>query len=840
MKKNIIIVILLTQIFVFTKTQDDLPVAPDQQQTGVTQAAPNVIVAPMVEEKEELAQVVEEAPETTGAPEAAVKQPAKKKKDPLIRFSFDNEDLVKIINLVASKKGINIILPQGADAINQKITFKQRKKILLSEAERYLSLFLWLSGYAMHPEDSFFVISKTGDNATRQPLPLYVNIPPQELPAEQLIQAVYYLANLRVPETTQNNDPLNLIIKDQLSSSGSYLFDPKSNAIIISERSNTIASLMSMILDLDSSGSKEKIEVVPLFNSVARNVAELLKAQLVGTASDSRGLIRTDVKTDSGLYFSPNIKIVADDRTNSLIIMGRETAVERLKDFVQEYMDASPESGRSILHAYDLQYLDAESFASVLNEIVNSRGASGQSQKEVTGPEQFFEGVKIVPEVYKPAEAGKAVAGGTTVEETGAVYRGGNRLIIAAKQKDWERLLPFIRECDRPEKQVIIEMLIVDLTVIDLNVLGSQIRNPSGIQLPRGVTFQSAQLAAPILDNTQTTPPNATTLAADLLRLLLGSNPPSSIAVPLTNVIGTNNGSTILSFNDPNGSGIWGILQILSQYAKTSVISHPFFVTLNNAKAEEVTTDIRRAVADQSIGEGAISTQKVKDFTAVLKVAITPRISSMDRLNLQITTEIENFISSDVNNFTRNTRKVQTSANMSSGQILVLGGLTQSVDDETESELPILGQIPILGWLFKSKAKTTTKSTLAIFITPTIVEPKIRDGINRFTNDKLDEGKVDVDRGLLFDNLKDPITRWFFRNSPDVDKALINDYLGDIRISRIKDKTFNEPTEAAIATHNVIIPDLGKDITLTPEKEDIELKRLIEHEENPLLGVEEC
>lgn len=751
-------------------------------------------------------------------------QTKKLKKDPLIKFKFENEDLVKIINLLAAKEKVNIILPQGADAINQKITFNAGKKIPLSQAKKYLSIFLNLSGYSMYPDGNFFIIAKNDPNINRVPLPLFINVPPADIPhSEDQIRAVYYLANLKVPESTQGGEPLNLMIKDMMSTNGTYIFDPKSNGVILVDKANNISSIATILTELDTSGSRDIITIVPLYNSTARTVADLLKTQIVAAAVDARGVIRTDLKTESGIYFATNTRVVPDDRTNSIIIMGKETAVERLKDFVQEYMDAPAESGNSILHAYDLQYLDAEDFAKVLQDIVAPKTAAGQSQKDIVpGPMQFFEGVKIVPETYKPVQSAKAIAGGSTVEETGTVFQGGNRLIIAARKKDWTRIKSLIQLLDKPQRQVIIEILIVDLSVTDSKIFGSQIRNPIVPGTPPGFAFQSAQLIGPILDNpTTTTPP--TTLAADLLRILLGQT--TSVATTLST--GALSGSLIVSIADPNGSGAWAVFQLLDSIVATKLISHPFLVTLDNVRGEEILTTIRRADGNQSIGEGGISTVQQKDFEATYKIAVTPRISSLDRLNLQVTIEIEDFTSANQTDFSRQTRRVQTNANMNSGQVLVLGGLTRFETDETDSETPILGQIPIVGWFFRNKSKTTIKNNLGIFICPTIVEPKLREGQKKYTDDKVKYCYSTVGEAATYDNVRDPITRFFFIPGGGRDEEILTQYLADSR-----EGSYNfENREREILEPKKIKSSINAETTA---EESQELKTLLENESNPI------
>jgi general secretion pathway protein D len=703
--------------------------------------------------------------------------PLNSQKELRIRIDFENEDLTNIIDLYAEKTGKNIILPQGPLALNQKVTFSLPEKVPLKTAENYIRTFVELAGYTMRTTSDTIEIVKLDQNSTRSPLPLFINVAPEQLPPNQLIRAIYYLANLKVPENVQGADPLTLVLRDVLSQNAQFSYDPKSNGIIIADNSSAIGAAMATILGLDASGSPDTVITVPLYNAVAQTVADLIKASIVGTTPDTKGAIRTDVKSEAGIYFASNTRVVADNRRNAIILMGKESAVSRLRDFIREYLDAPQDSGKSILHSYDLQYLDAEEFAKVLQDIVAARGIGGQSQKDISGPTQFFEGVKVIPEVPRAVQAAKNVGAST---DGGTVFRGGNRLIIAARKKDWIRIKALIEQLDKPQRQVIIEVMIVDLTLTDNKILASQTRTPSGLGFPKGFEFQSAQIIGPILDNTATTP--ATTLNADLLRILLGNPPDTSLAARTSS--GADTGSLIISLNDPNGSGVWSVIKLLDKYVETKILSHPFLVTLNNVHAEETLTTIRRARGDQSVGEGAVSTIRQKDFEAKLKVSVTPRVSSLERVNMEVLVDIEDFTSPNIEDFTRVTRRVQTNANLSTGQMLVLGGLSILREQEGASGTPILKDIPFFGWLFKNNNRILTRTNLGIFIAPTVIEPKLRQGQRLYTEDKVARGRSNVDESKIFRDYHDPITRWFFIQDGQQGEVFINEYLADAKDGR--------------------------------------------------------
>lgn len=728
------------------------------------------------------------------------KQNAKK----LVNFDFENEDLTKVINKFAELQNINIILPSGANAITQKVTFKLNKKIPLAQAERYFDTMLDIAGYSIVPHGDFYLVVKNDPQIAREQLPLYIEVPPQNLPEDGRIQVVYYLQNIKVPEPTQQaNDPLFLILNDTLSVNRTINFDVKSNAVIMSDKASNIKAAMTLLLELDSMGVRDVIQQIQLFHTSAVNVANILQSQILAVSGTAQGRIRAEVKSESGLYFAPGTRIVGDSRTNSLIIMGKEPAVERVMDFVRDYIDVPMETGKSILHYYELQYLDAEQFAEVLKKIVTTQGPSGQATTEPAGgPSKTFEGVIIVPE--KPVEevieklklAESNAAPGSQSILKGTVYRGGNRVIVAAKQRDWKRIEKLIKDLDKPQYQVIIQIMIVDVDASNNKIFGTQTRNPSFFQLPPGFSFQTTHLVAPPIpfSPSNTNPPPGDTLATDLLALITGVTPPASQAALLTNNIaspaggttgypGTGDpGSLILSVNDPIGSGIWTFLKWLNSFAETRILSHPYLIARNNSKAEEIISTIKRIAGDASTGEGGILASKQQEIEAALKVSVVPRVSSKDRVNLQISIAINNFVggptaSSSTGNSV-NTRELHTDVNMSSGQMLVLGGLTRSDVSETDNETPLLGRIPVIRWLFSSNEKQVTRANVTIFMIPTIVEPKIRAGLNKFTKDKIDYSYTDIEEGDLFDQMRDPVTYLFFKGA-NLSADTLDEYLAD-------------------------------------------------------------
>jgi type II secretory pathway component GspD/PulD (secretin) len=406
------------------------------------------------------------------------------------------------------------------------------------------------------------------------------------------------------------------------------------------------------------------------------------------------------------------------------------------------------------------------------------------------GPERYFQGVVVIAEEVKTVES-KSTTEEITLEAKGGylpvglgaqqIITGGNRLIIAALHDDWIRLKDFIASLDKAQPQVILEVLIMDVTRAKQNIVAGTVRSKTDNTLPEGVQFLSSNIS----NSNSVIGATPRQLQVDLLGLLSGplqqpNNP------PVTSLLQA--GSLIMSFNDPCTPGIFGLLQLLDNTLDTKILSHPFLVTTNNQKATIAFQTIKRIQGDAVPGAAGVITIEIVDVPATIQVQMIPRLSSLERLSLQVAVDVNEFISPS--SFTRLTRRVNTNANMASGQILVLGGLTQTTQTDIKTGTPFLQNIPIIGTFFSGKNKTTTKNNLAIFISPTIVQPKLRGGMDVYTADKIRKCRRDIDEDVVFSDTRDPITRIFFNIDGRRTDKLMRDYLSEAT---------NKPDEALIS-----------------------------------------
>jgi general secretion pathway protein D len=663
----------------------------------------------------------------------------------LIPFSYTNEDIVNIISYLAGRLEKNILLPQGANALAVKVTYASNVEYTPLEAWDLLLSLLDVAGYSVIEKENTYQILKSNKEIAREGLPVYIGTGINSTrDADQRIMYVHYFTNMRV--LNEGIGEVQEILKAILPDDAKYVADQSKNALIIAARAHDIYNMLDIIDELDKSEFKEKIDFVALRYAPARVVADLFNEHFL-PQEDATAKYRLDTrKKGESSYFAPHTRIIAYERTNSLIIIGNEQGLARIKDFITHYIDVAPDAGESVLHVYRLQYLDAEEFVPVLQKIVEAApGSTGQSRSEgkrPTGPERFFDEVIIAVDKPKNAQDIK--------------YYGGNNLIIACRNDDWKIIQNLIEGLDIPQDQVFIEILIADLTVDDARTLGTIMRNPNIFPLFNDIALQSAQLSPGVrIDAPPVTP--ATNVNGDLL-----SVPPVTTAQAV--IANMTPGSTAISFNDNNGQ-TWNVAQIMKLFRHSKIISHPHIVATHNKEAQFMTGQYRLIVGDVSGSIGSNTVIKNEPVTADLRVFVTPRISGENTVNLDIKIDIEEFLPGTSN--ARVTRTVKTNANIVSESILTLGGLIRTQSTQGLDQTPVLGDIPILGWFFKSRSSNLAKNNLTVFISPTIVHARLRKGIGEYTQDYIALSEQYSAESTLFDTIKDPITRLFFASSED-------------------------------------------------------------------------
>lgn len=716
----------------------------------------------------------------TAAPKNTVKSvlnekiknsPIKTSHKKMIWFRYKDEPLINVVNDLAEKMGINVLLPQGPNALTTKLTFELPHKITINRGWQYLITILNISGFTLIPHAEFSTIIKNDkNNVSKEALPLYINVSPEKLPNTDLkIRYLRYLTNLQVPTVGTSASPsgtdLQKILTDVLSATGTVLWEPQLNGLVIIDSARIIKSVMTVVEELDAATPVEAPAFIKLKHTSAAMVKNIFDQLISGVVAGANPSFSPPLKSavqGSG-YFTKGTKIIAENRTNALIVLGKKEAVKRIVECIENYIDVPLDSGKSILHIYDLQYLKASDFATTLSAITSNQSSGGPSSGlggaygsstgqstssgENTG-EQYFKGVTIVPESQSVSEGEK--------DSVQKKTQSGNRLIIACTTQDWIRIKKLIRELDKPQMQVMIHGLIVDLSFTGLKELNSQLRNQKDLFL-KNTSWQTAHLST--IENetgsAETPPTSNTALMANLLPTNANtSTGENNMAAAATT------GSFILSFADPKTNGIWWLTKILNKDEDSKVLSQPFLIAMNNQKVTTTDKETRllEGIADERYGSVK---ENLEHKEANITLECLPHINKNKTINITIKIDINEWISDTSKD--QNSRNITTNVNLKSGDILILGGLSKTKVESAVTKTPLFGDIPLLGNLFRGKTQTITKSNLMVFLRPQIVSIDDNTATDRMMK-RAHNILSETDEN--FSLLKDPITRWFFGKTP--------------------------------------------------------------------------
>jgi general secretion pathway protein D len=331
-----------------------------------------------------------------------------------------------------------------------------------------------------------------------------------------------------------------------------------------------------------------------------------------------------------------------------------------------------------------------------------------------------------------------------------------NNIIIKGKEEDYLQAKAILDKLDEPQPQVAIEILILSVNVANAKRLGAQIRskrdsegnNRLGGLLGDNVTFQTSGLlttAAPSNIVTKSGGPGVNRLLGDLIELVSGAP----------------GGNTVLSLGR-DVCGIWGIFNMFQEIGNTQIISNPFLVATNKQPAS-VSIGQQRRVKTGTVFSGENTSDTFGNDEAKLVINITPQINNDGFIVLDLKVEQDQFTNTqDTSDATKTTREIQTTTIISNKEVLALGGLIQNETRIGSTKTPLLGQIPVFGWLFKNQSKSMNKTSLLVLITAEISDPAKEQYKESYTQKRIKDYREHM--GHFEDSIqrKDPINILFF------------------------------------------------------------------------------
>jgi len=583
-----------------------------------------------------------------------------------VTLDFDNVNIEVFVKFISELTGKNFIIDEK---VKGKVTIFSPKKIPLRDVYKVFLSVLEINGYATVP---------VGD---------MVKIVPSVQAREKSVETRFAreardsddrMVTQIVALERANPDEVKRVLDPIVSKTSSVLSYAPAGILIITDYLSNVRRLLGIVKALDVEGAGEQITYLPLQNASASEVAKSL----------------TSIFQQRRPNLTP-LRVVADPRTNSVIIFGSVADTENVRKLVA-MMDADVPRGESNIQVYRLQNSIAEDLAKVLTSIIQetslTSSASAASSAQAGAPPQragapvVSKNVQIVPD------------------------KATNTLVIMAEREDYKILENIIKQLDVPRAMVYIEALIMEVNAtkdFKLGVEWSGVKDTghfSGLEGSKSAAFASSGTG--VLSTLTTTATAAGTL--------LGLPPGFSMGI-----VGAG-----IKIGDVIFPTIGAMVQAYKTDADVSILSTPQLLTLDNEEAEiNVGSNVPYLTRQQDSSTSTLvnyNTYEYKDVGVTLN--ITPNINEENFVRLKISQEVTK-VTSGAEKATPTTlkRTAKTTVVVKDGETIVIGGLVGDSTDDGTNKVPFLGEVPIIGWLFKAQTVKREKTNLYVFLTPHIV-----------------------------------------------------------------------------------------------------------------------
>lgn len=683
--------------------------------------------------------------------------------DTIENFDYPNATLLELAEAIGKLTGLNFIIDPGL--AGKKIKIIAPSKITVAEAYKAFLSALAANGYTLVKKDAFWKITST-KSALKDNIEIYSG---DYFPnTDQLITRIIKLKNINAKKFSDSTKYL-------LSQENAISHHEETNSIIISDYGSVIEKIMKLVEKMDLPGSKEQVKVIPIQHADAGDLSGILN-QLIFKSKKSRTSFSRGVRGKRGSTLPPplsnqgknlegNLKIsiiIPDERTNSLIVSANERGFKKVKELVKKldtYVDPARNGG---IYVYNVLY-----------------GTAGQIYETLTG-------LGSKSGAAKPAKTGSS-KGRSFRQPYGSSFSGGkssqsplfdnvtimadnhtNSLIISARNRyDFERVKSVLKRIDVPKDQVFVQAVIVEMAVDkgdhwEVNfatALTSWLTNHSWFKaifpptkdgkaslvpiagflnqsfdirsLAKGIKFGPGLiLGAPLnsLMNQFNLDPDKAN-ASSITREQLNTIADDKLRADVLKSTGRSNNQ----ISSLTHLSMFPLLQILKKAGNFNILSTPQITALDNIKAFIEVGENAPVGLTSTTNTGSVAVQNSlerKDVT--IRLEITPSINSdSGTVQMEIIQKFNDFsarqsTASELKDRGVHIlkREIETTLVLNDGEIAVLGGLMVEKETKNENKIPILGDIPILGWLFKGSILEKQKNNLLVFIKPTIIEGK--------------------------------------------------------------------------------------------------------------------
>ncbi len=616
----------------------------------------------------------------------------------LVKFNLQDADLAELVNHISGLTGRRFIY--GAKVRQVKATVVSPEPITIEEAYQAFLSILEANGMTVVPHGRFMKIVDSG-GVVGAPTPLMARGEPVR-DSDRYITRLYRLENVSPDEVVP------IISKFKSKEADISAYNP-GRLLIITDTATQVKRLIRLIEEIDVGGVGQHMWIEPVRNGTPTDMAKRLNELFeLGTPAAPGQPAK-----GGGLS-----KVVADDNSNSLVVVGTEDSYLRLLEVLKRLDSRTDEGGR--VHVLPLQHAIADEMSNTLSQMLSGGGKN--SQQGGTAGGMFTGEVKVTPD------------------------KSTNSLLITSSNQDYATLRMVIDRLDRPRRQVFIEAVIMDLAVSDQTTLGVAFHGGSvlgGDNLLLGGFRATSSIGFP----------NDPSLLQGLAAGVRGSPIPGT-----RELLGT--GLSIPSF------GV--VLTALASSGKSNVLATPHVIATDNVAAEisigdniPLQTNVGGSALSQLAGAGAQTNPLALlgglggGFSAPRqdvgnKIKVTPHVNESNQVRLEIDQESSSpgAAVGQLGAIPIQKRTANTTVVVQDQQTVVIGGLMKDEFVTSREKIPVLGDLPLLGALFRRTETTKRKANLLLILTPHVIRDQT--DLRRIFERKMQERQEFLDRYFVF------------------------------------------------------------------------------------------
>ncbi len=600
-----------------------------------------------------------------------------------ITLNFVNADIESVARTLATLSNRNVVVdPRVKGTIN----LSTEQPVPAQEAWLQFLSALRLQGFAMVESQGLFKLVPEAD-AKLQGGPVQ-----QVSPAGSGANSGQIVTHIFKLNFEQANNLLP-VLRPLISPNNTINVNPGNNSLVITDYADNLQRMGRIIATLDVPNASD-VDIVPLKHAIAIDLAPLLMRLIESGPNNAAA-----TSPQGGAEYRTTV--VAEPRSNVLVVRAANSArLALVRSLIDKLDSPGSQHANGNIHVVYLKNADATKLAATLRAAVSGevRGASNATPS--TTPTN-------TPNTVNPLSTALGSTTGGQIQADTAT----NSLIITAPEPQYRQLRTVIDMLDQRRAQVMVESLIAEVNADKAMQMGIQWQNATG-QAGRGVI---GIMGTNFNNGIQTTQG-----AGNLLNIS------GSAGTPLA---GLSNGLNIGSARQVNGTYM---LSSLATFLQTNgdgnILSTPTLLTLDNEEAKIVVGQNVPFVTGQYTNNNTINGavnpfQTIERRDVGLTLRIKPQISETGTVKLTIFQEVSSidYTKSTTSGLITNKRSIESNVLVDDGSVVVLGGLLSDTFGNTNNQVPGLGSIPGLGWLFKSESRSRTKTNLMVFLRPVVV-----------------------------------------------------------------------------------------------------------------------